>query len=72
MVLGRDTVFVVTGAAGSIVSAITADLAGASGGVFHLLDLTPEPDPDDPDIGRVRHRQGGPQGRHHRAAARGR
>ncbi|HEX2563470.1 MAG TPA: SDR family oxidoreductase, partial [Acidimicrobiales bacterium] len=53
MVLGRDTVFVVTGAAGGIVSAITADLAGASGGIFHLLDLTPEPDPDDPEIGRV-------------------
>jgi NAD(P)-dependent dehydrogenase (short-subunit alcohol dehydrogenase family) len=52
MVLGPDTVFVVTGAAGSIVSAITADLAGASGGIFHLLDLTPEPDPDDADIGR--------------------
>ena len=30
MVLGPDTVFVVTGAAGSIVSAITADLAAAS------------------------------------------
>ncbi|HEX6568435.1 MAG TPA: SDR family NAD(P)-dependent oxidoreductase, partial [Acidimicrobiales bacterium] len=52
MVLGPDTVFVVTGAAGSIVSAITQDLAGASGGIFHLLDLTPTPDPDDPDIGR--------------------
>jgi acyl carrier protein/NAD(P)-dependent dehydrogenase (short-subunit alcohol dehydrogenase family) len=50
--LGKDTVFVVTGAAGSIVSAIIDDLAGASGGVFHLLDLTPEPDPDDPDIAR--------------------
>ena len=50
MALGPDTVFVVTGAAGSIVSAITQDLAGASGGIFHLLDLSPEPDPDDPDI----------------------
>ncbi|MDY7106158.1 MAG: SDR family NAD(P)-dependent oxidoreductase [Actinomycetota bacterium] len=48
--LGPDTVFVVTGAAGSIVSAIIADLARASGGVFHLLDLAPEPDPADPDI----------------------
>jgi NAD(P)-dependent dehydrogenase (short-subunit alcohol dehydrogenase family) len=48
--LGPDSVFVVTGAAGSIVSAITADLAAASRGVFHLLDLTPEPDPADPDI----------------------
>jgi acyl transferase domain-containing protein/acyl carrier protein len=52
MVLGSDTVFVVTGAAGSIVSAITQDLAGASGGIFHLLDLVPKPEPDDPDIGR--------------------
>jgi NAD(P)-dependent dehydrogenase (short-subunit alcohol dehydrogenase family) len=52
LVLGPDTVFVVTGAAGSIVSAITRDLAGASGGTFHLLDLTPEPDPDDPDLAR--------------------
>ncbi|HEU0169940.1 MAG TPA: SDR family NAD(P)-dependent oxidoreductase, partial [Acidimicrobiales bacterium] len=52
MALGPDTVFVVTGAAGSIVSAITQDLAGASGGIFHLLDLTPEPDPDDPDVAR--------------------
>ena len=52
MALGADTVFVVTGAAGSIVSAITADLAAASGGVFHLLDLTPEPDAADPDLRR--------------------
>ncbi|MGA5299591.1 SDR family NAD(P)-dependent oxidoreductase [Nucisporomicrobium flavum] len=48
--LGPDQVFVVTGAAGSIVSAITADLAAASRGTFHLLDLTPEPDPSDPDL----------------------
>ena len=47
-------VFVVTGAAGSIVSAITADLAAASGGTFHLLDLTPEPDPADPDLAALR------------------
>jgi acyl transferase domain-containing protein/NAD(P)-dependent dehydrogenase (short-subunit alcohol dehydrogenase family)/acyl carrier protein len=46
-----DTVFLVTGAAGSIVSAITADLA-ASGGTFHLLDLVAEPDPSDPDLAR--------------------
>ena len=39
--LSGDHVFVVTGAAGSIVSAITADLAEASGGTFHLLDLVP-------------------------------
>ena len=52
LTLGEDTVFVVTGAAGSIVSAITADLAAASGGTFHLLDLTPEPDPGDADVAR--------------------
>ncbi|HYB36358.1 MAG TPA: SDR family NAD(P)-dependent oxidoreductase, partial [Mycobacterium sp.] len=51
-VLGPEPVFVVTGAAGSIVSAITADLAAAWRGTFHLLDLTPEPDPDDPDLRR--------------------
>jgi NAD(P)-dependent dehydrogenase (short-subunit alcohol dehydrogenase family) len=50
MELGPDTVFVITGAAGSITSAITADLARASGGTFYLLDLTPEPDPADPDL----------------------
>jgi NAD(P)-dependent dehydrogenase (short-subunit alcohol dehydrogenase family) len=50
--LGKDTVFLVTGAAGSIVSAIVADLAAASGGTFHLLDLTPTPDPDDADVRR--------------------
>ena len=50
--LEAGSVFVVTGAAGSIVSAITADLAAASGGTFHLLDLTPAPDPDDPDLQR--------------------
>ena len=48
--LNRETVFVVTGAAGSIVSAIVADLAAASGGTFHLLDLAPEPDPEDNDL----------------------
>ena len=45
-------VFLVTGAAGSIVSAITADLAAAWRGTFHLLDLTPEPDPADADLRR--------------------
>ena len=44
--------FLITGAAGSIVSAITADLAAASGGTFYLLDLVPEPDPDNPDLER--------------------
>ncbi len=47
-------VHVVTGAAGSIVSAIVADLASAGGGTFWLLDLTPEPDPADPDLQRFR------------------
>ncbi|HYU57632.1 MAG TPA: type I polyketide synthase, partial [Actinomycetota bacterium] len=50
--LTSETVFVVTGAAGGIVSAIVADLAAASGGTFHLLDLAPEPDPSDPDLAR--------------------
>ncbi len=50
MALDHDSVVVVTGAAGSIVSAITADLAAAAGGTFHLLDLTPTPDPADPDL----------------------
>jgi acyl carrier protein len=47
--LGPDSVCVVTGAAGSIVSAIVADLARA-GGTFHLLDLAAAPDPQDPEI----------------------
>ena len=50
MSLDPDSTVVVTGAAGSIVAAITADLARASGATFHLLDLTPEPDPADPDL----------------------
>jgi NAD(P)-dependent dehydrogenase (short-subunit alcohol dehydrogenase family) len=51
MLLGKETTFLVTGAAGSIVSAITADLAKAcGGGVFHLLDLTPHPDPADAEL----------------------
>jgi len=52
MTLDQDSVFVITGAAGSIVSAITADLAAASGGTFYLLDLVPEPDPNNPDLAR--------------------
>src|SRR5262249_14456178 len=51
--LGPDTVFLVTGAAGGIVSAIVADLAGASGGIFHLVDRVPEPKDDDPDVARL-------------------
>ncbi len=50
MVLNHESVFVVTGAAGGITSAIVADLAAASGGIFYLLDLTPTPNPDDPNI----------------------
>ncbi len=52
LTLGSDSVVLVTGAAGSIVSAITADLAKASGATFHLLDLTPAPDAADPDLRR--------------------
>jgi 3-oxoacyl-(acyl-carrier-protein) synthase/acyl carrier protein/NAD(P)-dependent dehydrogenase (short-subunit alcohol dehydrogenase family) len=52
LALGKNTVFLITGAAGSIVSAITADLAAASGGTFHLLDLAPKPDPSNPDLQR--------------------
>ncbi|HXJ66749.1 MAG TPA: SDR family NAD(P)-dependent oxidoreductase, partial [Actinomycetota bacterium] len=48
--LGPGSVFVVTGAAGSIVSEIVTDLARATGGSFHLLDLAAEPNPDDPDL----------------------
>ncbi|HEY6886865.1 MAG TPA: SDR family NAD(P)-dependent oxidoreductase, partial [Solirubrobacter sp.] len=52
--LTPQTTFVITGAAGSIVAAITADLAqGAGGGTFHLLDLTPCPEPGDPDVARL-------------------
>ncbi len=51
-VLGAESVVVVTGSAGSIVSAITAELAAASGATFHLLDLVPAPDGADPDLGR--------------------
>ena len=52
LTLDPNTVLLVTGAAGSIVSAITADLATASGGTFYLLDLVPEPDPANPDLKR--------------------
>ncbi len=52
MTLDSNTVFVITGAAGSIVSAITADLAAASHGTFYLLDLAPEPDLSNPDLAR--------------------
>ena len=52
LTLDENSVFLITGAAGSIVSAITADLAAASGGTFYLLDLVPEPDPNSPDLKR--------------------
>ena len=45
--LGPDSVYVVTGAAGGITSAIVADLAAAGGGTFYLLDLVEAPPPDD-------------------------
>ncbi len=50
MVLGKDSVFVITGAAGGITSAITTDLAVASSGVFYLLDLVPCPARDDENV----------------------
>ena len=50
MVLDQDTVFVVTGAAGGITSAIVTDLAVASHGVFYLLDLVQAPPRDDPHV----------------------
>ncbi len=50
--LPSDAVYLVTGAAGSIVSAILTDLAG-DGGTFWLLDLAPEPDPADGDLDRI-------------------
>ncbi len=52
LTLNNNSVFVITGAAGSIVSAITQDLAAASGGTFYLLDLVPEPDAANPDLAR--------------------
>ncbi len=52
--LDKETVFVVTGAAGGITSAIVADLAAASGGTFVLLDLVPEPARDDAKIALIR------------------
>ncbi len=46
LTLDQDSVFLVTGAAGGITSAIVADLAAASRGIFFLLDLVAEPDRD--------------------------
>jgi NAD(P)-dependent dehydrogenase (short-subunit alcohol dehydrogenase family) len=50
LAFGRDTICLVTGAAGGITSAIVEDLASASGGVFYLLDLAPLPARDDADV----------------------
>jgi malonyl CoA-acyl carrier protein transacylase len=50
MTLDKDTVFVITGAAGGITSAIVADLAANSSGTFYLLDLTALPARDDPHV----------------------
>ena len=57
MTLTRETIFVVTGAAGGITSAIVTDLAVASKGIFYLLDLVDAPPATDPYI--VLFRQGG-------------
>ncbi|MCB8924323.1 MAG: SDR family NAD(P)-dependent oxidoreductase [Ardenticatenaceae bacterium] len=54
LTLNKESVFVVTGAAGGITSAIVADLAAASGGIFYLLDLVAAPAPDDPHIAMFR------------------
>jgi malonyl CoA-acyl carrier protein transacylase/NAD(P)-dependent dehydrogenase (short-subunit alcohol dehydrogenase family) len=50
MALTNDTIFVITGAAGGITSEIVADLAGASGGVFYLLDLASAPEGNSANI----------------------
>ena len=69
--LTPESVFVITGAAGSIVSAITVDLA-THGGTFHLLDLIAEPDPANPDLARsVTDRDGLKRDLAERIAARG-
>jgi NAD(P)-dependent dehydrogenase (short-subunit alcohol dehydrogenase family) len=50
MTLDKETIFVITGAAGGITSAITADLAVHSSGVFYLLDLVQAPARDDKHV----------------------
>jgi len=54
LVLDKDSVFVVTGAAGGITSAIVADLAAHSGGTFYLLDLVGAPTRSDPYVAALR------------------
>jgi malonyl CoA-acyl carrier protein transacylase len=55
--LGKESVFVITGAAGGITSAIVEDLAAVSGGTFYLLDLVAPPDPKDAHIALFRESQ---------------
>lgn len=50
LTLDKDTVFMVTGAAGGITSAIVNDLAAASGGIFYLLDLVEAPAAGDTQV----------------------
>ncbi len=50
LALNAETVFLVTGAAGGITSAIVADLAAHSGGTFYLLDLAEAPAAGDEQI----------------------
>ena len=51
LTLGPNSVYLVTGAAGGITSAIIGDLAAAGGGgTFYLLDLVAEPGRDDQQI----------------------
>ena len=66
MALDRTRVFVVTGAAGGITSAIVTDLAVASGGIFYLLDLVAGPARDDPQIALLAPGPRGAQARAHR------
>ena len=55
LALGPDTVWLVTGAAGGITSAIVSDLAAAGkGGTFWLLDLTELPARDDRHVALLR------------------
>jgi acyl transferase domain-containing protein/NADP-dependent 3-hydroxy acid dehydrogenase YdfG len=49
LVLGKDSVLLVTGAAGGITSAIVANLA-AAGGTFYLMDVAPLPPADDQNV----------------------
>jgi NAD(P)-dependent dehydrogenase (short-subunit alcohol dehydrogenase family) len=48
--LSAESVYLATGAAGGITSAIVTDLAAANGGIYYLLDLTPLPGDDDERI----------------------